>query len=94
MIIKSNTEEGANSQVYDKRGNKITLPIYEYNTETKEVKYYEMFKDPEGLDRVKMGEWVEETKDGKKTSKFKRSPVTSSRVLEGSYVEIDGKKVD
>lgn len=83
MIIEANTAEGAKTRVFDKDGNPLNLPIKTYNTETQEAVVYEL--DENG--RVKTTEWTIEGKSGK------RETVTKTVKLEGSYAEIDGKRV-
>ncbi|HBI02306.1 MAG TPA: hypothetical protein DDY18_11870 [Flavobacterium sp.] len=83
MIISANTLTGQKTKVYDKDGVLIELPIRTYNTETQEAEVYEL--DENG--RVKMTEW--DVNDKKMT----REPVLKIIKLDGSYAEIDGRRV-
>lgn len=83
MIIEANTEDGQNTKVYDQDGKQLELPIKSYNTETQEAVLYEL--DEKG--KVKMTEW---SQDGKKMT---RQPMIKLVKLEGSYAEINGKRV-
>ena len=86
MIIKSNTTEGQKTVVYLKNGNRCKLPIAEYNTETKEAKI--LTYDANG--HVKTTPWMPESTTSKK---MVRSVMYETVKLEGSYAEIDGKRV-
>ena len=83
MIIEARSPEGVKTKIYDKDGVRIELPIKEYNTETQEAVVYEY--DEKGL--LKTTEWVQ---DGEG---MRRQIITKTIKLEGSYAEIDGKRV-
>lgn len=83
MIIQANTLQGQKTKVYNQDGTEITLPIKSYNTETQEAEVYEL--DENG--RVKTTEWVMTDKSGR------RQLLINTVKLEGSYAEIDGKRV-
>lgn len=90
MIIESNTPDGSKTVIYDKDGNRVCLPIKSYDTETKEAEYYLL--DDNG--KIKMGEW-----DNSKNIKTglpvgTRHPLTEKKILEGSYAEIAGARVE
>lgn len=87
MIIKSNTTEGQRTVVYLKNGNRCTLPIEEYNTETQEAKI--LTYDDKG--HIKMSPWIPEL--GTTVKKMVRSAIYETVKLEGSYAEIGGKRV-
>ena len=84
MIIHANTAEGQKTKIFLKDGTECKLPIKSYDTETQTAVHYEF--DEKGL--LKMTDWQP---DGKK--KMNREPIVSVTVLEGSYAEIDGKRV-
>ncbi len=83
MIIQANTEEGQKAKIFNSDGTEVRLPIKSYDTKTQTAQVYEL--DANG--KVKMTEW---SANGKKMT---RDPVLNIVVLEGSYAEIDGKRV-
>ena len=85
MIIDAATPDGAKAKVYLKDGTLCELPIARYNTETKVAMVYEI---DDATGRVKLTEWEA---DG--DNKMRRTPIIKAVILEGSYVEIDGKRV-
>ena len=85
MIIQSNTSEGAKTKIYLANGMLCRLPIKEYNTETQEAVVYEL--DEQG--GVKTTPW-EQSPD---VQGMMRSILTKTVKLEGSYAEIDSKRV-
>ena len=85
MIIKSNTPEGQKAKIFNKDGTEVTLPIKEYDTETKTALCYEMENG-----KVKMTGW--KAHEQHKTLAV-REPILVEVLLEGSYAEIDGKRV-
>ena len=85
MIIQSNTPEGSNAKIYLGDGTICRLPLKEYNTETQEAVIYER----DALGKIKCTPW-EKSPDGKG---MMRSIITKTVKLEGSYAEIDGKRV-
>lgn len=83
MIIHSNTEEGQKAKIFLKDGTECKLPIKSYDTVTKTAVHYEF--DSNG--QIKMNEW---SADGKKMT---RDAVLTITVLDGSWAEIDSKRV-
>lgn len=83
MIIHANTDEGQRAKIFLKDGTECKLPIKSYDTATQTAVHYEF--DDKGL--IRMNEW---SANGKKMT---RDPVLTITVLEGSYAEIDGKRV-
>lgn len=86
MIITSNSEQGAKAKIFLADGSMCHLPIKEYNTITQEAVVFEL--DETG--KVKTTPWVKR-EDGKG---MERSIITKTVKLEGSYAEIDGKRVE
>ena len=85
MIINARTADGVKTKIYNADGTRIALPIKEYNTETQEAVVFEL--DENG--KVKCTPWVKDEKSGKMT----RELITKTVKLQGSYAEIDGKRV-
>lgn len=83
MIIEANTPEGQKAKIYLKDGTLCQLPIKSYNTETQTATHYVYNEDG----NILFYDWKQ---DGKKMT---RQPVLQATVLEGSYAEIDGKRV-
>lgn len=84
MIIVANSEQGQKTKVFLEDGTECRLPIKEYNTITQEAVVYEL--DEKG--KVKTTPWKQEGKQ------MTRTILTKVVKLEGSYAEIDGKRVE
>ena len=87
MIISADTPEGRRAKIFLEDGTECSLPIKEYDTETQTALHYEL--DDNSL--VKCTPW-ENTVEMKKSMGI-RKPILKTTVLEGSYAEIDGKRV-
>lgn len=83
MIIQANSEEGQKTKIFLKDGSLCTLPIKSYDTETGLAVHYEF--DEKG--QIRMTDWAPKGK------KMERTPILTTTVLEGSYAEIDGRRV-
>lgn len=83
MIIEAASPEGSKAQIYLKDGTLCNLFIARYNTETQEATFYQ--KDDTG--RIKMSDYVQ------LGTQMVRFPILETKILEGSYAEIDGKRV-
>ena len=87
MIIKADTELGNKAKIYNKDGVLIDLFIFEYNTETKEAKFYDTITNNQGERRLAMTDLV------MKGTRMERSFIILTEILNDSYAEIDGVRV-
>lgn len=83
MIIRANTPEGRDAKIFNADGTECTLPIKSYDTITKVVEHYEL--DDSG--KIKFHEWIANG------NMMTRQAIVKNIYLEGSYAEINGKRV-
>ena len=89
MIINAKSPLGARVRIYLQDGTLCDLAICEYNTETKEAKYYEMTVNEQGAMVIATTPWV-----GSPDGKMTRKPIIKTAILVGSYaMDRDGTKI-
>jgi hypothetical protein len=81
MKIEAGTDLGKRTKVFDAIGRKIRM-ITSYDTDTKEATFIPSFVDEKGKERS-----IVVKENGRNTV------LKITKVLEGSYAEVDGKRI-